>query len=120
MRHKLWKAARRGGYDIGRDRTARLMKRLSIRGVSRSRRVRTTIAEARSGGTRIRSTRLMQVYVFCELLFAAWVDSSTPFLEIVMFTGVVLPWARSDSPRTLGTNLPRIQQPLRRAVQAQR
>jgi putative transposase len=40
--HKLWKAARRVGHDIGRDQTARLMRRLDIRGVSRSRRVRTT------------------------------------------------------------------------------
>jgi len=40
--HKLWKAARRGGYDIGCDRTARLMKQLGIQGVTRHRRVRTT------------------------------------------------------------------------------
>jgi putative transposase len=43
--HKLWKAARRAGYDIGRDQTARLMRRLDIRGVSRSRRVRTTVPD---------------------------------------------------------------------------
>ncbi len=40
--HKLWKAARRSGHDIGRDQTARLMKRLDISGVTRGRRVRTT------------------------------------------------------------------------------
>lgn len=40
--HKLWKAARRAGYDIGRDQTARLMKQLGIQGVTRNRRVRTT------------------------------------------------------------------------------
>ena len=40
--HKLWKAARRAGHDIGRDQTARLMKRLDISGVTRDRRVRTT------------------------------------------------------------------------------
>ena len=28
--HKLWKAARRGGHDIGRDQVARLMKTLGI------------------------------------------------------------------------------------------
>ena len=39
---KVWKAARRAGHDIGRDQTARLMRLLDIRGVSRSRRVRTT------------------------------------------------------------------------------
>jgi putative transposase len=39
---KLWKAARRAGYDIGRDQTARLMKALDIQGIRRGRRVRTT------------------------------------------------------------------------------
>ena len=36
--HKLWKAARRAGHDIGRDQTARLMRELGIEGVSRRRR----------------------------------------------------------------------------------
>ena len=41
--HKLWKAARRAGHDIGRDQVARLMKVAGIEGVSRQRRkVRTT------------------------------------------------------------------------------
>ncbi len=40
--HKLWKAARRGGHDIGRDQVARLMKTLGIEGVRRGRRIRTT------------------------------------------------------------------------------
>jgi putative transposase len=40
--HKLWKAARRGGHDIGRDQVARLMKAADIVGVSRKRRLRTT------------------------------------------------------------------------------
>ena len=47
--HKLWKAARRAGHDIGRDQTARLMRRMGIRGVSRSRRVRTTVADEGAG-----------------------------------------------------------------------
>ena len=40
--HKLWKAARRAGHDIGRDQVARLMRELGIRGVKRGRRVITT------------------------------------------------------------------------------
>lgn len=40
--HKLWKAARRAGHDIGRDQVARLMRELDIRGVSRRRKVFTT------------------------------------------------------------------------------
>ena len=39
--HKLWKAARRAGHDIGRDQVARLMRTAGIEGIRR-RRVRTT------------------------------------------------------------------------------
>jgi putative transposase len=40
--HKLWKAARRGGHELGRDQVARLMRTADIHGVSRKRRLRTT------------------------------------------------------------------------------
>jgi len=40
--HKLWKAARRAGHEIGRDQVARLMRHAGIAGVSRKRRLRTT------------------------------------------------------------------------------
>jgi putative transposase len=40
--HKLWKAARRAGHEIGRDQVARLMRELGICGVSRRRKVFTT------------------------------------------------------------------------------
>ena len=44
--HKLWKAARRAGHDIGRDQVARLMRELGIEGISRRRkRVFTTIGD---------------------------------------------------------------------------
>jgi len=36
--HKLWRAARRAGHDIGRDQVARLMCVMEIEGVSRQRR----------------------------------------------------------------------------------
>ena len=40
--HKLWKAARRAGIDVGRDQVARLMRLAGIEGTHRRRRVRTT------------------------------------------------------------------------------
>jgi putative transposase len=40
--HKLWRAARRAGHDIGRDQVARLMRAAGIEGVSRRRRLRIT------------------------------------------------------------------------------
>jgi putative transposase len=44
--HKLWKAARRAGHEIGRDQVARLMRTMGIEGISRRRRkVFTTIAD---------------------------------------------------------------------------
>jgi putative transposase len=42
---KLWIAATRAGHDIGRDQVGRLMGQLGIQGVSRRRKVRTTIAD---------------------------------------------------------------------------
>ncbi|MEZ5378329.1 MAG: IS3 family transposase [Acidimicrobiales bacterium] len=44
--HKLWKAARRAGHDLGRDQVARLMRELDIEGVSRRRRkIFTTVSD---------------------------------------------------------------------------
>jgi putative transposase len=40
--HKVWKAARRAGHDIGRDQVARLMRAEGIEGVRRTKKVRTT------------------------------------------------------------------------------
>lgn len=40
--HKLWKAARRAGHDVGRDQVARLMRQMGICGVTRRRKVFTT------------------------------------------------------------------------------
>ncbi|RHW29181.1 IS3 family transposase [Nocardioides immobilis] len=39
---KLWKAAKRAGHEVGRDRVARLMRAEGIEGVRRTKRVRTT------------------------------------------------------------------------------
>ncbi len=47
--HKLWKAAGRAGHVIGRDQTARLMRQMGIRGVSRKRKVRTTVPDDNAG-----------------------------------------------------------------------
>jgi len=45
---KLWKAAQRAGWDIGRDQTARLMRAEGIEGVVRTKRVRTTRPDERA------------------------------------------------------------------------
>lgn len=43
--HKLWKAALRDGHEIGRDQISRLMRTMQIKGVTRLRRVRTTVRD---------------------------------------------------------------------------
>jgi len=45
---KLWVAAKRDGHDIGRDQVGRLMGLLGIQGVSRRKRVRTTIPDGQA------------------------------------------------------------------------
>ena len=45
---KLWKAARRAGYDLGRDQVARLMGLAGIEGVRRGRKVKTTKGDPRA------------------------------------------------------------------------
>ena len=42
---KLWRAARRAGHEIGRDRVARLMGHMGICGVTRRRKMFTTVAD---------------------------------------------------------------------------
>ena len=39
---KMWKAMMRAGHDVGRDQVARLMREAGLRGVRRSKRIRTT------------------------------------------------------------------------------
>ena len=50
--HKLWKAARRAGHDIGRDQVARLMRELGIEGVAGGRKVFTTRPDPTRPGRR--------------------------------------------------------------------
>jgi putative transposase len=72
--HKLWKAARRAGHEIGRDQVARLMKAAGIEGVSRRRRkVRTT----RSDPSAPRPADLVKRDFTAEAPNALWVTDLT-------------------------------------------
>jgi putative transposase len=46
---KMWKAMGRAGHDVGRDQVGRLMRELSIEGVRRGRKVRTTRPDEQAG-----------------------------------------------------------------------
>lgn len=72
--HKLWKAARRAGHDIGRDQTARLMRELDIHGVSRRRKkMFTTIADPDA----VRAPDLVDRNFTAERPDALWVTDLT-------------------------------------------
>ena len=72
--HKLWKAARRAGHDIGRDQVARLMRELDIHGISRRRKkVLTTRADADA----LRAPDLVKRVFRAERPDALWVTDLT-------------------------------------------
>jgi putative transposase len=71
--HKLWKAARRAGHDLGRDQVARLMRAAGICGVTRRRSVRTT----RRDPDAPRSPDLVQRVFSADRPNALWVTDLT-------------------------------------------
>ena len=72
--HKLWKAARRAGHDVGRDQVARLMRQMAIEGISRRRRkVFTTVADPDA----LRAPDLVNRNFTAERPDALWVTDLT-------------------------------------------
>lgn len=72
--HKLWKAARRAGHEIGRDQVARLMREMGIEGISRRRKkVFTTIADPDA----VRAPDLVNRNFTAERPDALWVTDLT-------------------------------------------
>lgn len=71
--HKLWKAARRAGYDVGRDRVARLMRAAGICGVTRRHRVFTTRRDPEA----LRAADLVKRNFAADRPNAPWVTDPT-------------------------------------------
>jgi putative transposase len=72
--HKLWKAARRAGHDIGRDRVARLMRAMEIQGVSRQRR---KVFTTRADPDAVRAPDLVDRNFTADRPDALWVTDIT-------------------------------------------
>jgi putative transposase len=72
--HKLWKAARRAGHDIGRDQVARLMRAMAIAGVSRQRR---RVFTTRPDPDAVRAADLVKRDFTAERPDALWVTDLT-------------------------------------------
>lgn len=72
--HKLWKAARREGHDIGRDQVARLMRELGIEGISRRRR---KVFTTKSDPEAVRAPDLVNRVFTADRPDALWVTDLT-------------------------------------------
>jgi putative transposase len=72
--HKLWKAARRAGHDVGRDQVARLMRQMAIEGVSRRRR---RVFTTRPDPDALRAPDLVNRNFTAERPDALWVTDLT-------------------------------------------
>ena len=72
--HKLWKAARRAGHDVGRDQVARLMRHMGIEGVSR---LRKKVFTTRADPDALRAPDLVRRNFTAERPNALWVTDLT-------------------------------------------
>ena len=103
---KLWKAARRAGINIGRDQTARLVKRLGMRGVLRSKRVKTTTADPRATRHPDLVTRIFaadaphQLWVTDLTFVPTWAGVAYVCFIIDVFSRMIVGWRVASHMRT--------------------
>ena len=104
--HKLWRAARRAGLDVGRDQVARLMRLAGIEGVRRRRRVRTTRPDA--GAERpadlversFTADRPNRLWV-CDLTYVAtWAGVAYACFIVDAFSRLIVGWRVAAHMRT--------------------
>jgi len=103
---KLWKTARRGGIDIGRDQTARLMRQAGIEGVLRSKRVRTTRRERGAGrhpdlvGRQFTASRPNELWVTDLTFVATWAGVAYVCFILDAFSRMIVGWRVAGHMRT--------------------
>jgi putative transposase len=104
--HKLWKAARRAGHDIGRDQVARLMKAVDIQGVRRGRRVRTTrpdkgaVRHPDLVNRRFTATAPNQLWVVDLTYVATWAGMGYVCFITDAFSRMIVGWRVATHMRT--------------------
>ncbi len=103
---KLWKAARRAGIDIGRDQTARLMRKAAIRGATRSKRVRTTRRDSSAGrhpglvGRQFRADEPNHLWVTDLTFVATWAGVAYVCFIVDAFSRMIVGWRVASHMRT--------------------
>jgi putative transposase len=104
--HKLWKAARRAGHDIGRDQVARLMRLAGIRGVRRGRAIKTTRREEGAQRApdlvhrRFSATRPNALWVTDLTYVATWSGMAYVCFIVDAFSRAIVGWRVAAHMRT--------------------
>jgi putative transposase len=104
--HKLWKAARRAGHDLGRDQVARLMRVAGIEGVRRSRRVRTTRSDPSAPRPAdlvcrdFTATAPNQLWVTDLTYVATWAGVAYVCFIVDAFSRMIVGWRVASNMRT--------------------
>ncbi len=103
---KLWKTARRAGIDVGRDQTARLMRKAGIRGVLRSKRVRTTRRDEGAGrhpdlvGRQFTASEPNQLWVTDLTFVPTWAGVAYVCFIVDAFSRMIVGWRVAGHMRT--------------------
>lgn len=104
--HKLWKAARRAGEDVGRDQVARLMRELGIAGARRQKRIRTTKSDDQAGRhpdlveRRFSATRPNELWVTDLTYVPTWGGVVYVCFIIDVFSRRIVGWRSATNMRT--------------------
>ena len=103
---KLWKTARRAGYDVGRDQVARLMRIAGIQGVRRGKRVRTTKADPAAArhpdlvGRDFTATAPDQLWVTDLTFVPTWAGVAYVCFIVDAFSRMIVGWRVASHMRT--------------------
>jgi putative transposase len=104
--HKLWKAARRAGHDIGRDQVARLMRTAGIEGARRTKRVRTTRRDDHAGrhpdlvGRDFTATAPNQLWVTDLTYVPTWAGVAYVCFIVDAYSRMIVGWRVAGHMRT--------------------
>jgi putative transposase len=104
--HKLWKAARRAGHDVGRDQVARLMRIAGIRGHKRGKRVITTRRDDRAERSpdlvkrNFTATAPNQLWVTDLTYVPTWAGVAYVCFIVDAFSRMIVGWRVASNMRT--------------------
>jgi len=103
---KLWLAARRAGIDVGRDQTARLMRKAGIQGTLRRKRVRTTRSDKTAGrhpdlvNRQFKAERPNELWVTDLTFVPTWAGVAYVCFIIDAFSRMIVGWRVAGHMRT--------------------